>query len=188
MVVNGEWVLVSRDMGVAVDWSCAIGLVPWALVSAMRGYHLLLYCSIICVNGSRLCPALFVRLGLVLEPLSVLLICLNQLNFFLRTLIIRILILICLLLILHCNLLLSNSVGVRRLEWRWYCIHAKLHEVWLAHVLILIGIFSCLMATIVLNLWWSSTTTQIDIWLLIHLLASSRLRYHRPIIDITLDI
>ena len=187
MIIYSEVVLVSLGMSVAVDWTCSVGLVPRTLICAMRGYHLLLHCSIICINGSWLSPTLFVSLGLVFQPLCVLLVCLNQLNFFLGSLVSRILILICLLLILHCNLLLSYTVRIWWLERWWYRIHAKLHEVWLAQVLILIGIFGCLVASIVLNLWWCSAATQIDIWLLIHLLSSSWLRYHGAI-DIALNI
>jgi len=57
---------------------------PRALVLVVGSDHLLLHCSFIGVNGSRLRSTFFIGLRLFLELLSVLLVRLNQLYFFLR--------------------------------------------------------------------------------------------------------
>jgi len=78
MIVEIEWVLITSDMAIPIDWSrCVLIGIPWALVSSMRCDHLLLHSSIICIYGPWLCPRLFERLSLIFKSLSVLLVCLN---------------------------------------------------------------------------------------------------------------
>lgn len=128
MVVEIEWVLIASDMTVPIDWSRGVLIgIPWALVSSMRCDHLLLHSPIICIYGPWLCPRLFEGLSLILKSLSVLLVCLNQLDFFLRWFIVRRLCVLTRLGVYY--LLLGYSMRIWRLQRWWNCVHTELHEV-----------------------------------------------------------
>ena len=145
---------VVRISSYSIYWSRVVSLVicPWARGLPV-GSDYLLHWLVICINRSWLSPALFKSLCLILQSLSVLLICLNQLNFLLGTFISRCL--ICWLLVLKSYLFLSKTMGIWGLKRRWYCVHPKLHKVLLAS-LRSIGIFS---GSWVLLLRWGHTIT-----------------------------
>ena len=63
---------------------------PRTLVLAMRCYNLLVHCSIIRVNRAGLSSTFLISLRLLLKPLSMLLVSLDQLNLLLGALAVRI--------------------------------------------------------------------------------------------------
>lgn len=145
---------VVRIASYSIYRSRVVGLVicPWACGLPV-GSDYLLHRLVIRINRSWLSSTLLKSLCLILQPLCVLLICLNQLNFLLGTLISRCL--ICWLLVLESYLFLSKTMGIWGLKRRWNSIHTKLHKVWLAS-LRSIGIFS---GSWVLLLRWGYTIT-----------------------------
>ena len=144
----------------------ALVISPWAW-SLPVGSNYLLHRLVIRINRPWLSSALLKCLCLILQPLSVLLICLNQLNFLLGTFISRSLIVW--LLVLKSYLFLSKTMGIWGLKRWWNGVHTKLHKVWLA-ALRSVCIFS---GSWVLLLRWSHTTAQVDLWRLLHYLPSS---------------
>ena len=108
---------VVRIASYSIYRSRVVGLVvcPWACGLPV-GSDYLLHRLVIRINRSWLSSTLLKSLCLILQPLCVLLICLNQLNFLLGTLISRCL--ICWLLVLESYLFLSKTMGIWGLKRR----------------------------------------------------------------------
>jgi hypothetical protein len=97
----------------------------------------------------------------------VLLISLNKLYFFLGTFISWAL--DWWLLVLEDYLLLSKTMGVGGLKWRWDCIHAVLHEILLSQALIYIYISrSVSVFGSAWVLWRSNAATEVNLWRLLN--------------------
>ena len=167
---------------------------PRALILAVGSQYLLLHSSIVCVYWPLLGSTLFKSLCLFLESLSVMLVCLDELNFFLVSLYIRVgWRLDCLLLLIwKIELFLSNSMSIRGLQRRSHGIdlvniidwvHTKLHKVWLTQGRVPLSshggmsVLGCKISILMGDSRRSSTITQMDLRrLLDYSFHSSRLR------------